>query len=310
VRSLFNQSLDSSLYEIIVLDNCSSDCTAETLREMAAASPCSFRFEILTENRGPVYARNLGARLARGEVIAFTDSDCRAHTHWLERGLAPFLHDPDLGMASGAVLDKPEQPVRFFTLRNGAQAGENFTYPTCNVFYRKEVFLELGGFDESVWLFDVWNSPIECADTDLAWKVRSSPYQTIYLDDLIIYHEVAAVSVSVWLLYHTRMLVIPELIRRHPQLRNKLLLGSLFFSSVHILFYGFLVGLGLGATAHPAWWLLAVPYLLWAACAGTRKMSLIRLPRMVARIPFLIARHTVICGSLLYGSLRSRTLVL
>ena len=310
VESLFEQSLDSSQYEIIVVDNCSADNTSAVMIELSQRSPCQFRFVPLNTNRGPVYARNLGVSLAKGAVIAFTDSDCRAHPEWLSRGLEAFSKSGDVALVSGAVLDKPGQTVRFFTLRNGAMPGENFTYPTCNVFYRKDIFQKLGGFDESVWLFDVWNSPIECADTDFAWKVREAGYQNVYLDDLIIYHEVAEVSLRVWLLYHTRLLVIPELIRRHPALRGRLLLGRLFFSRDNILFYFMLAGLLLGAAVHPALLMLAVPYVLWAATAGTRAISLRRLPRTAARVPFLFARHAVICGSLFYGSLRSRTLVL
>ena len=310
IESLFVQSLDPGRYEIIVVDNRSEDGTPKMIEELQRRAPCRLRYEYCEVNRGPVYTRNLGARLAQAPILAFTDSDCRAHPKWLERGLDAFERSSKVALVSGAVLDKPGQPVKFFTLRNGAAPGENYTYPTCNVFYRRDVFHELGGFDESVWLYDVSTSPIECADTDFAWKVREAGYDNFYSDDLIIYHEVPVVKPIVWLLYHTRLLVIPELVRRHPQLRRKLLLGGIFFSRENILFYLFLLGLILGVLIHPAMLLLCAPYLLWALALRGGKLTLARIPRLIARIPVFAVRHVVVCGSLLYGSLRSRRLVL
>jgi glycosyltransferase involved in cell wall biosynthesis len=310
VESLFRQTVDPSQYEIIVVDNCSADNTVEVLQALAERAPCRMRVVPLKENRGPIYARNLAARMAEGEVLAFTDSDCLAHPEWLARGLAAFGRSPKVALVSGAVLDKPGQEVKFFSLRNGAGPTENYTYPTCNVMYRKNVFHEMGEFDESVWLFDVSSSPIECADTDFAWNVREAGYENVYLPDMIIYHEVTQVKVSVWLLYHTRMLVIPELVRRHPQLRGLLLLGGLFFAWDNIIYYLFLAGLVLGVAWNPWFALLAAPYLVWILSIRSKRLDLLTVPRMLARVPFLAARHFVICGSLIYGSMRSRTLVL
>lgn len=309
VESLFNQTLAPEKYEIIVVDNCSSDDTVSVLLALAERAPCRMRVVPLEKNRGPVYARNMAARMAEGEILAFTDSDCLAHSEWLRRGVDAFAKD-DVAMVSGAVLDKPGQVVRFFTLRNGALPGENFTYPTCNVLYRKDVFHHLGGFDEAVWLFDVSSSPIECADTDFAWRVREAGYKNVYLDDVIIYHEVTQVKPLIWLLYHTRLLVIPELVKRHPQLRGKMLLGGLFFAWDNIIYYLFLMGLVLGLAVTPWFALLAVPYTMWVVSVRSNTFSLLTVPRMIAKLPLLAARHFVICGSLIYGSVRSRTLVL
>ena len=310
IESIWKQTLDPSEYELIVIDNCSTDGTRALLEDMAGRAPCRMRFVVMTENRGPVHTRNLAAKMAESEILAFTDSDCAVHPSWIENGLAAFGESPAVALVSGPVVDKPGQAVRFFTLRNGAGATENFTYPTCNVFYRKSVFLALGGFDESVWLLDIANSPIECADTDLAWKVKEHGHRNVFRPDVIVYHEVALVKPMVWLLYHTRLLVIPELVRRHPQLRKELLLGKLFFSWENVLFYLFILGLA-AAAADGVWWLaLSVPYLAWAVSLRGRGPVLMRIPRAAARIPFFITRQFVVCGSLLYGSLRSRTLVL
>jgi glycosyltransferase involved in cell wall biosynthesis len=309
IESLFKQTLSPERYEIIVLDNLSDDDTPEKMKELIAKAPCKMRFHPLGENRGPVHARNLGAQMAEGSVLAFTDSDCVTHPEWLARGLAAMQTTPKTVMVSGAVLNKPGQQIKFFSLTNCAPPGENYTYPGCNVFYRKDLFLAMGGFDQSAWLYDIGHSPIECADSDLAWKVREAGHHNAYSDDVIVYHEVKEVSLMSWLMYPARLLVLPELIRRHPQLRDQLLLGGLFFSRENIIFYVFLAGLILAPFLGVWWLLLSAPYVLWALSTHAR-FSLGRIHRLLARIPLFAARHAVMCGSLVYGSLRSRTLVL
>ena len=64
--------------ELIVVDNASTDDTPRVLEQYAA------RIRIIREaKRGPAAARNAGLRVARGEVAAFTDSDCQVEQSWL-----------------------------------------------------------------------------------------------------------------------------------------------------------------------------------------------------------------------------------
>jgi glycosyltransferase involved in cell wall biosynthesis len=309
LRSLRNQTLAPDKFEVIVIDNGSTDDTSQQVAALAAEPGCRITCHRIEPNVGPVRARNIGASLVSAPIIAFTDSDCRAHPEWLERALEMFQQDPDLGMLSGAMLDKPEQLIRFFTIRNAAGPGENFAYPACNIFYRRSVFEALGGFDQSAWLFEIAKSPIEFADTDLAWRLRESGHKNAYSDDLIVYHEVFRATLVAWLMYPARILVTPELIRRHPEIRRKMLYLRLFFARENIIFYLFWIGI----IAAVFWWplvLLCLPYLYWAATIGTTGISFHRIPRIIARVPLLFARHCVICGSLIFGSLRFGRLVL
>ena len=310
LESLIRQSIDPETFEIIVVDNQSTDDTPEMVEAFGQSARCAVRYHRMETNSGPTRARNVGVGLARAPIIAFTDSDCRVHPEWLARALAAFDSDENVALVSGTVLDKPEQAVKFFTIKNGACPGENYTYPTCNAFYRKDAFLKLGGFDESAWLCDLAKSPIEWADTDLAWRVKEAGYKNFYSDDIIIYHEVAQANPSAWLLYPVRLLVTPELVKRHPELRRKLLFGSFFISPIHLLFYLAMIGLISALSVHWAFAALGVPYVVWAARVGGPKFSPARVPRVVARVALFGARHFVIFGSLVYGSLRARTVVL
>ncbi|HWB83054.1 MAG TPA: glycosyltransferase [Bryobacteraceae bacterium] len=310
VESLWKQTLDPRSYEIIVVDNQSGDGTAAMMAEMQKASPCRLIFHVMQENKGPIHSRNTAARMAQAEILAFTDSDCRVSPDWLERGMAPFA-DPNVAFVSGVVLDKPEQPVRFFTFRNGAVPGEeNFSYPACNILFRKQVFWEMGGFDEGEYVRDIGDKPIECADTDLAWRIRKKGYPNVYVNEAVVYHEVTPMTPWVWLKSQSRVVMVPLAVRLHPELREKLCWWGPFFRVEHLLFYIALLGLVLAVLVNPWLALLAAPYVVHGMTIPGTRFSIVRVPRLLFRSAILAARQAVICASLLYGSLRTRTLIL
>jgi glycosyltransferase involved in cell wall biosynthesis len=83
LESLFNQTYPRENYEIIVVDDGSSDGTGETLKDIQA-SHGNFRY-FKQENMGPAAARNLGAANSQGEIMAFINDDGRAPKDLLEK---------------------------------------------------------------------------------------------------------------------------------------------------------------------------------------------------------------------------------
>ena len=81
VQAAREQDLAEGL-EVIVVDDGSSDQTASQAERAGAKVVCQ-------TNRGPAAARNTGWRAARGEVVLFTDSDCRPHKDWAKWSLNP-----------------------------------------------------------------------------------------------------------------------------------------------------------------------------------------------------------------------------
>ena len=98
-------------------------------------------------------ARNRVTAAARGEVLAFTDSDCRPEPTWLEQGLAA-LETADL-VAGEVTFDPPPAPSIWSLLTvdmflDQERAVRLSRAVTANLFVRRSLFDELGGFDETL----------------------------------------------------------------------------------------------------------------------------------------------------------------
>ncbi len=88
LKSLEAQTLDRGLYEVIIVDNNSSDNTAKICEVFTSSNP---NFRYTTEVApGPSNARNTGWKLARGNYVAFMDDDGCAHPDWASKILTSF----------------------------------------------------------------------------------------------------------------------------------------------------------------------------------------------------------------------------
>lgn len=140
-------------YEIIVVDDGSVDDTAGTVEGWAARHPDINLRLIRQPNQGPAAARNHGARCAGSPLLLFTDSDCAPLPGWIEEMSAPFA-EPAVTGAKGTYVTgqttliprfvQAEYEDRYDRMRHVAQIDFIDTYSAA---YRREIFLENGGFD-------------------------------------------------------------------------------------------------------------------------------------------------------------------
>jgi glycosyltransferase involved in cell wall biosynthesis len=140
--------MDYPDYEVILVDDGSTDETPEIARDFPKIRT------IRQENLGLSVARNTGIEAARGEIIAFTDSDCMADKDWLyylvgtldQRQYAavggPNISPPAQSWAQACVAAAPGQPSHVLV---GDSEAEHI--PGCNMAFYKTALLSVGGFD-------------------------------------------------------------------------------------------------------------------------------------------------------------------
>ncbi len=100
IESLLNQTLPPDQYEVLVVDNNSSDATAGLVANFSPGRNLTYLFE---PRQGLSYARNTAVRAAAGEIIAFLDDDAIASPQWLAALLEAYAAYPDAWAVGGKV---------------------------------------------------------------------------------------------------------------------------------------------------------------------------------------------------------------
>jgi glycosyltransferase involved in cell wall biosynthesis len=296
LESLEKQSYPHDSFEVLVVDNSSTDGTIELLEQRARELPYRLRY-FVKENRGATALRNLGLKHAVGDIIAFTDSDCVVTPEWIEQGVRSFTDG--IGLVQGRTLPVPgdARPILFKTLNITT---EGPAYETCNMFYSREALQCVGGFDEE-FEQQPWGE-----DADLAFRVKRARYKTAFSPAALVYHQIFPLQFRQWLLEPRRFYRWPYLVRKHPELRQ-FLCCRFFLNRMTAWFDLGLVGLIGSAFLGPWPLVLILPFLVAKFREGGEHLGLVlRLIRVGAGT----LRGFVIFGALLVGSVQFRRVLL
>ena len=180
LKALEKQSFKD--FEVIVIDDGSKDKTSEVAKGFKGVKVFS------QKNAGPAKARNLGAKNAKGEIIIFTDSDCVPEKKWLEETLKP-MKDPKIAGVQGTYKTSQKEIVaRLIQLeieqRHEKMAKKKYIdfMGTYSAAYRRKVFLELGGFDESF-------PKASGEDAEFSFRVNEAGYKMIFNINAVVWHK-------------------------------------------------------------------------------------------------------------------------
>jgi GT2 family glycosyltransferase len=187
-------------FEAIIVDNESTDGSIEAARLPDAR----FRIETMGANLGFAVANNVAARMSRSPWLATLNPDTRADPEWLERLMAATARWPDAASfgSTQVSLDHPEELDGVGDVYHAAGVawrarlgrpvsevppeGEVFGPCAAAALYRRDVFMDLGGFDESYFCY--------CEDIDLAYRLRLAGWTAVQVPDAVVRHAGSGIS--------------------------------------------------------------------------------------------------------------------
>ena len=183
LRSCFDglRELDYPDYEVIVVNDGSTDATDDIVREYG------FRL-ISTENRGLSSARNSGLEAATGEIVAYMDADARPDPHWLchlataftrssHAGIGgPNIPPADDGATAECVANAPGGPIHVLLSDEIAEH-----IPGCNMAFWKSSLEAIGGFDPRF--------RIAGDDVDICWRLQDQGWTVGFSPGAVVWHH-------------------------------------------------------------------------------------------------------------------------
>jgi glucosyl-dolichyl phosphate glucuronosyltransferase len=194
IDSLLNQTLASDEFEIIIVDNSSTDATKAVVEQFSKQSAGHVRY-ILTKEIGLHYARNAGAKAASAEILAYTDDDAICDNRWLEALLEAYEHK-DAGCAGGRIIVKWDEgppawlkPYEIFygKLDYGGTCRALLPHEPifgANYSLKKNVLIEAGGFHPDL----IGTRRVGDGETGLYRDLINNGVKAVWVPKAVVWH--------------------------------------------------------------------------------------------------------------------------
>jgi glycosyltransferase involved in cell wall biosynthesis len=297
LASLRAQSLGTDRFEVIVVDDGSTDATASVLERERTEGVLALDVVTHERARGPAAARNAGWRQARAPFVAFTDDDTRASERWLAAALDAWADRREV-IVQGRTDPDPREADRdgpFSRTLRVESLGPY--YQTANVCYPRELLERAGGFDEQT--FSVPGGE----DADLAWRCFEAGATAVFAPEARVFHAVHRLGPIGKLRVAWRWDETMRLYARHLGMRSTLTYG-IFWKKSHYLLVRAAIGLLVPRSWRPlrAWCFAPLVPAYWrrAAEEGGKRWA----------APYFVVHDLVELLAVLRGAVRYRTPVI
>lgn len=186
--ALARQSIDPAAYELIIIDDGSTDKTQEIVAQWSSRHPHIHCQQSRQPNQGPAAARNRGAQLAQSPLLLFTDADCRPCSTWIETFWRAFAEDETLSAAMGSYASDQQSPAAQFAqlefeeryVHMRQQPGLDLV-ATYSAAFRRELFLHEQGFDPA---FPKANNE----DVEFSYRLSQQGYRMVFIPAAVVSH--------------------------------------------------------------------------------------------------------------------------
>ena len=235
-----SQTIRGDHYEVLVIDNASTDDTPAILEQKAGIYP-NLKFDF-QKKPGAAATRNVGIRLANSDLILFIDDDVQAEPALLQAHLDCHIRNPNLSVIGAVSMPWGDTSDPFLKYLRDHRVLNPYTpskgpidfsyYHTCNVSTPRQMLLDVGGFNED---FKVYGME----DIDLGYRLERAGCRMVFAEDARAVHyrfpryhdfiersEKAGYSLG-------------QLIRLHPELKKRFVESSRIgrhLRSVHPLY--------------------------------------------------------------------------
>lgn len=183
LESVINQTHDE--YEVLPVDNNSTDYTIEIMREFEREGYSFVRCQEEIDIQGSYATRNTGIQSAKGDILCFLDADMWVDETWVEQ-METTMESQNCDYLGCNVEVVSKKDPNFYEAYEQSFSFPVETYlkykhfaPTCALAVRREVFDEVGLFDEQL---------ESGGDKEFGQRVHRAGFEQCYVDDVTAYH--------------------------------------------------------------------------------------------------------------------------
>jgi glycosyltransferase involved in cell wall biosynthesis len=160
--------------EVLMVDAASTDDTPSIIKGYSKRYPF---VKLMSYDAQRGESRNAGIKAVHGKYVAFTDGDCIANPFWIKE-IRRSLAENDI--VGGQTITMGYEPMRNLGRMEVYHKGQDITFPSCNLAYRRDVLIEIGGFDRKF---------VTAEDVDMNFRAVNRGHSITYNPDMIIYHK-------------------------------------------------------------------------------------------------------------------------